>query len=293
MKKWDHDELANDLADFLRQSSELMIWTDMQMGPAGSRRPDVYTINKSYSRFVPITYEIKVSKSDFNSDVKSGKWQEYLQFSAGVYFAVPAGMVSKADIPAHAGLIVRNEEGWRRLRTPTLSKVATLPHEAWMKLLIDGIPREAERQKYQLQCARPEANIWMMRSELNKRFGEQLGDLIARGMRNADDLETIVQEQEKKLNAERLKFNATIQEERDKCNAERVVLMESLNQIREQVGLKKYHSPAMMMHYGDLTVPEVMRQIQSKISEEHQISELRNELSQLQSRITDTLSRLP
>lgn len=74
----DHDELARSLADSLRTDS-VMTWTDLQMGPSHSARPDVYTLNKSYVSPCPTTYECKISRSDFLSDVTSGKWQAYLK----------------------------------------------------------------------------------------------------------------------------------------------------------------------------------------------------------------------
>ena len=71
-KKWGHDELAKDLAQHLACSNDRMIWLDMQLGPSGSPRPDVFTAPKSYSGFKPIAYECKVSVSDFRSDITSG-----------------------------------------------------------------------------------------------------------------------------------------------------------------------------------------------------------------------------
>lgn len=43
-----HDELAADLAAKLR-TDRRMVWTDIQLGPSGSPRPDVYAIFKSFS----------------------------------------------------------------------------------------------------------------------------------------------------------------------------------------------------------------------------------------------------
>src|SRR6266571_2431143 len=97
-KQWTHDELAADLAGHLK-TPERMCWTDMQLGPAGSPRPDVYCIDKSFVSPFPTAYECKVSVPDFRSDVTSGKWSSYLKFAYRVFFAVPAGLVSKADVP--------------------------------------------------------------------------------------------------------------------------------------------------------------------------------------------------
>lgn len=153
--EWKHDDLAHDLANTLRAGDRL-VWEDMQLGPSGSPRPDVYTVPKSYANFRPLAYEIKVSVADFRRDVTAGKWQSYLAFAAGVVFAVPAGLIDKREVPPGCGLMVRGEAGWRTLKGPTLGRVNNLPLEAWLKLLIDGTrrldtplqPRDAARWAY-------------------------------------------------------------------------------------------------------------------------------------------------
>lgn len=119
MTTWTHDDLARDLAMHVL-STKRLVWCDMQLGPAGSPRPDVYALDKSFAHPRAITYECKVSVADFRADVTAGKWQSYLGFSSGVYFAAPAGLLKKEDVPNGCGLIVRGEEGWRTLRAPTL-----------------------------------------------------------------------------------------------------------------------------------------------------------------------------
>jgi len=142
-KKWGHDELASDLAAHLAgNTAERAIWEDMQLGPAGTIRPDVYAITKTYTRLVAMTFEVKVSRSDFLSDITSGKWQGYLKFSNCVVFAVPAGLVKADEIPKGAGLIERLENGWRFKRKPTFGHLEGLPLTVWQKLLFDGIGRE-------------------------------------------------------------------------------------------------------------------------------------------------------
>ena len=130
--KWTHDALMNDLAAHLRQNTARMIWTDMQIGPSGSQRPDVYALDKTYNpaKFAPIVYEVKVSVADFRSDVTKGKWQGYMQYASGVIFAAPVGLINKSDLPPGCGLMVRGENGWKRLKGPTLRHLETLPHVA-------------------------------------------------------------------------------------------------------------------------------------------------------------------
>lgn len=173
--KWGHDQLANDLAEHLSKNTDRIIWTDMQLGPSGSPRPDVYSIPKSYSGFKPIAYECKISVSDFRSDITKGKWQSYLRYASGVIFAVPKGLISKDDIPKGCGLIVRSENGWRMVKGPTLTTIANdLPKDFWIKLVIDGVDRS---KRIQLKAG---VNEYRVRQEISKKYGEDLAMALAR-----------------------------------------------------------------------------------------------------------------
>jgi hypothetical protein len=120
-----------------------MVWCDLQLGPAGSPRPDVFAIYKSFASPCPTAYEVKVTRSDFLADVTAGKWQSYLRFAGAVYFAADRALgLTKADVPTHCGLLVRGESGaWRAAKRPVVNPVA-LPQDAFLKLLIDGVERE-------------------------------------------------------------------------------------------------------------------------------------------------------
>lgn len=168
---WKHDELAHDLADMLR-GGDRVVWENMQLGPSGSPRPDVYTVPKSYANFRPIAYEAKISVSDFRRDVTAGKWQSYLRYASGVVFAVPAGLVDKSEIPKGCGLMIRGENAWRTVKGPTLSRVENLPLEAWLKLFIDGFGR----------CDTPikarSAEVWLHSAQARKTLGEKVSRLM-------------------------------------------------------------------------------------------------------------------
>lgn len=183
--KWGHNQLANDLAEHLNKSGDRMVWTDMQLGPAGSPRPDVYIIGKTYSRFCPIAYECKVSVADFRHDITSGKWQSYLKFASGVVFAVPAGLITKEDIPKGCGLIVRHENGWRNAKGPTLVSGVELPRNAWMKLLIDGTHR-SERQHMDSQMRE-----YLIHRKIEQKYGEELAIALSRRDSAVNHLESI------------------------------------------------------------------------------------------------------
>ena len=139
MSAWAHDALLADLAGHLR-APDRMVWTDMQIGPSGSPRPDVFIMQKSYSKPRPLSFEIKVSRSDLRADTTAGKWSSSLKFSDGVVFALPDGLATPADIPERCGLIVRKKEVWRYVRKPTLTPCQP-SRDAFMKLLIDGVGR--------------------------------------------------------------------------------------------------------------------------------------------------------
>jgi len=168
-----HDQLANNLALHLINDSR-MVWEDIPVGKAGSVRPDVLTIEKSFANPNPISYEIKVSVSDFRSDVTAAKWMNYLNFSYGVIFATPKGLISKSDLPKGCGLITFNGEFWNTVKKPTLSR-SELNNELLLKLLIAGQERESNIQPIQNR----DFDSYKHHETLRKKFGAELRNKIA------------------------------------------------------------------------------------------------------------------
>lgn len=64
---------------------------------------------QGYQRMVFEGYEVKATRADFLSDIRSGKWEQYLPRLTQFYFAVPSGLVQNDEVPGPAGLIVRTE----------------------------------------------------------------------------------------------------------------------------------------------------------------------------------------
>lgn len=177
MGDWSHDALADDLAAHLRgYARPAMIWTDMQLGPAGSPRPDVYAIEPTYTRMAATAFEVKVSRSDFLNDVQAGKALGYLKFATALIFAAPKGMLRKSEIPDGCGLIERGDQGWRYAKRATVHPLDTLPRDAWMKLLIDGRERDQGAGK---EIRARQANEWVQHERARKMLGEDLGRLLA------------------------------------------------------------------------------------------------------------------
>lgn len=169
-----HDELQEDLASHLRAGTDRMVWTNTQLGPSGSPRPDVFTVNKSFSRFAADAYEIKVSVSDLRSDVTSGKWQSYRKFAHRVWFAFPRGMVPLNLIPNECGVILRSDAGWRATRKPVAQVLDTLPRDTWLKLLMDLHPVDFSGH------VRPprHASEYTAADLVRKKIGAQVGELF-------------------------------------------------------------------------------------------------------------------
>lgn len=164
--------VARDLSSYLIRNGDKVVWEDMQLGPSGSPRPDVYCVNKSFTKFCPVSYEVKVHYSDFRGDVTSGKWQSYLKFSQAVIFAAPKGLINKDELPSNCGLILRSETGWRVAKRPVLNHV-NIPATVYQKLIIDGVERftDINKPKY--------FNEWVELDRRKKYIGERFGKVIS------------------------------------------------------------------------------------------------------------------
>lgn len=167
-----HDQLQEDLASHLRGGTDRMVWTNTQLGPSGSPRPDVFTVNKSFSRFRSDCYEIKVSVSDLRHDVTSGKWQSYRKFGHAVWFAFPRGLVPLELVPKECGIILRGET-WRAARKPVAQVLDTLPRDTWLKLLMEGAPRFMAGP-----CTPRSSDEWRAAELSRKRWGKAIGDML-------------------------------------------------------------------------------------------------------------------
>ncbi len=151
--KWDGKTLAEDLAKN-RDPAQYMTWVQVPLGSvmwSGGRVPraDVLSIRKSFSCPSFIIYEVKVSRSDFNADVNKGKYRSYFSYCSQLYFAVPAGLVHKEEVPEGTGLIVRGENGWRVVKAAP-RREHKLDEELLLKLLMRGYEdRRAEWKQYE------------------------------------------------------------------------------------------------------------------------------------------------
>lgn len=277
--KWGHDQLQEDLASHLRGSRDRVVWTNMQLGPSGSPRPDVFTMPKSYSKFTPIAYECKISVSDFRRDVTSGKWQSYLKFASGLIFAVPAGLIKKEDVPPGCGLIVRHEEVWRTVKGPTLRAIPTLPHEAWMKLMIDGLDRQTHDPQPRI------ASPWHVQTEVRRKYGDKIADALS-ALDNA----------EYRLSIETAKTEKTI-EQLQAAERERVkYARESVERELAQVSSGKAEFCALLglpVGASYYAIQHAVNQLVTRLGQDGEINRMRRNLENAQRALTEGLKPLP
>ncbi|WP_067070350.1 MmcB family DNA repair protein [Roseateles chitosanitabidus] len=169
-----HDQLATDLAEHLRGTSNRITWEDMQLGESGSPRPDVYTMEPTYTRLTFEAFECKVSVADFRRDVTAGKWQSYLAFANSVTFAAPTGLITKDMVPPTCGLILRGANGgWRYAKKPVSHQLTELPWKAWVKLLLDGVGRANGTNRATF------FNEWVARRKLSDKFGAEVAAMLS------------------------------------------------------------------------------------------------------------------
>jgi hypothetical protein len=111
--------------------------------------PDIIAIRKrQYLRKELRAYEIKASRADFLADVGRMKWKKYLSVCHRVYFAAPAGMLKRSEIPQGAGLIVFSENsGWSVVKTAKSHEPTNLDADAVLSILFAASNDADERRR--------------------------------------------------------------------------------------------------------------------------------------------------
>ena len=110
----DHQNLIDKLVDN-RLAMKLIVFAEVGVGSRwlaergkGIPIPDVMTMKYSYTHPDITIYDIKGYRGDFLGDVNEAKYKKYLTFCDRFYFATQIGLLTKAEIPQDAGLIVYN-----------------------------------------------------------------------------------------------------------------------------------------------------------------------------------------
>ncbi|WP_313522627.1 MmcB family DNA repair protein [Shinella sp.] len=96
---------AKTIVEVLTAWSSDAIWASELDFFTGKRRIDFWTMVPMKSRgFLATAYEIKVSREDFRRD-NDEKQSGALAFSDRFYYVTPPDLLTKADLPAWAGLL--------------------------------------------------------------------------------------------------------------------------------------------------------------------------------------------
>ena len=184
-KPWNHDGLASDLASHLRSDGKWITWLNFSPTGAGGSRPDILALRRfNYSSPEMVSFEIKISVSDLRSDLTSGKWQKYLDFSQAVTFAMPHGLCKAGDIPEQAGVMFRSERGWRMHRRPTLNTMKDIPIQAWLRLVntrpnFSHYSGDPESSEHEYHAKHIERNIYRkIKESIGKRYGKDIAELL-------------------------------------------------------------------------------------------------------------------
>lgn len=278
---WKHDELAHDLAEHLRKNTARICWEDMQLGPSGTCRPDVYAMAHSYSKFCPVVYEVKVSMSDFRADVTAGKYTKYFKYAGGVVFAVPEGLLKKSDIPDGCGLMIRKDSGWHTLKGPTMRQLDNLPRDAWMKLLMDGLKREAERTQIKSRYL----NSYYIENNLMKKHGADVASLVSRAYTARENLNREIEHAE----ARRQTVRVESQEESRRRMERNRQAEESLNEAHQDLARVLGLDPDVPMFQLTRAIYEAT----NRLKEDEEIRRLRRILSQIERSLNDGMTVLP
>lgn len=161
-----HDELADLTAAWLKAIKSRMTWTNFRYDIYGTGRPDVFSMAKSLHlrKSSPMVHEIKVSRADFFSDVKSEKWRKYTPFCSHFFFVCPKDMVTKKEVPLEAGLLEYDANAKYRynsfavVKNPKVNKDWVFEGEFIMRLIMGRWGTEPSRFLQHHKSPAPKSN---------------------------------------------------------------------------------------------------------------------------------------
>lgn len=190
----EHDELAEDLAAAIG----LMPFMNVPLGSVflanwgeAPARADVVGIKPSYNRFCLSVYEVKISRADFLSDIRSEKWKLYLPHCHRFYFAMPKGIAAIDEIPDPAGLYVKGPKGWSVTKAAT--KLDSQISEEVLKALIFSKTRVPARLRRRAEVNQLlQYHRYREDQKRRKLFGKKMADALSNQedyLRKRDDME--------------------------------------------------------------------------------------------------------
>lgn len=205
-----HKELQADLALALRAQKRLVLqevdlcsrWANVPridgkdedgrytFTKPGAPRIDVLRVSESYTKFEVFAYECKATRSDFLSDMRNGKWRQYLPYCHRLYFAVDYGVCDATEIPAECGLLMRRKsgKGWQTVKqapTPAPEHELQWGTDTFLAVLF-SIYRQPQPLQEREQRQRNVHSEWR---EHSKKFGERMAKAISRAETLLDEVD--------------------------------------------------------------------------------------------------------
>lgn len=123
-------------------------------------------------------YEVKVSRSDFLVDVGRQKWRKYLDVCHRVYFATPAGLLKKSEIPPGAGLFVLGDGGWHVVKHAKYNEPPNLDVDAVLSILFAN---QRDRTRTRNLQQRLDASAGVTLQGVAKKIGGEIARRLAGG----------------------------------------------------------------------------------------------------------------
>lgn len=144
-----HHELGAALASHLRKELKRFTYENIEFshirnaqGGKISVRPDVFSILPTYNKdnIAPMVHEIKVSRSDFLTDIKKPeKRGTYSLIAEKVYYVAPAGMLKPEEIPVGYGFMEydKEREQFTTIIKPKKKKII-MEEQFFLNLIVKG-----------------------------------------------------------------------------------------------------------------------------------------------------------
>lgn len=204
MAEFTHEQLAEDLALTLRghdAKAPYFVARECNLGSAWARngvpRADVLAVKPSYTKFAVHIYECKASRADFQADVNAGKWQSYLPFCHRLYFACPAGVIRKEDVPEGCGLMCRGEKGWATVKQCRPRTGIEFEVETLLGILVTCGNREIRSPRYAVDITK--MSMLMSERERCRIVGRANAERLASLDRLEDEAQRMKETHEKAL----------------------------------------------------------------------------------------------
>ena len=167
-------ELQEDLSDFFKERGDLT-YTEIALGGTDIRADLIAMTPYRYNSKDIRLYEVKFTRGAWLSDKK---YQKYLDYCNRMYIACPKGLIKKSEVPEEMGLITRNDNTWRVIKTPRLNiKPPKMDVDFILGLLYRGV--EENRKQRDLRdriVASSNANLKEQALKIGLDFAEKIAN---------------------------------------------------------------------------------------------------------------------